>query len=312
MVLRINPSRMPLWRSPNEVQLGHGPNAVRIKGLTIGQERLLSLLYRGVPEEFLQEAATLAGADSAAALLEQVRPALLNRAGEQTSLSADYIEKHFAEICRAQSNYSTEGAVVIEQRKHSQVFVANCGESTRLICDALSKSGLGDLVVDGELDETTRRQVTSLENLSDKQIDKIDFAILISHNAVSPAEYRKWLSRSIAHISIVFDSEGVSISPVIESSKTPCLSCFHETETAKDKRWPAIASQLLFSNQRFDDSAAQLFAAGIAIQRAIQHIDTQRGFEVVDANRTGYRLSMASGAVSEFSWNFDHSCKCRV
>ena len=312
MVLRINPSRMPLWRSPNEVQLGHGSNAVHIKGLTAGQERLLSLLYRGVPEDFLQEAATLAGAESAAELLEQVRPALLNRAGEQTGLTAEYIEKHFAEICRAQANYSTDGAVVIEQRKHSRVFVANCGDSTRLVVDALNKSGVGDLVVDGEFDEMTACQVTSIENLSDKQVDKINFAILISHNAVSPAEYRSWLGRSIAHISIVFDSDGVSISPVIESAKTPCLSCFHESETAKDKRWPAIASQLLFSNQRFDDSAAQLFAAGIATQRALQHIDTQRGFEVVDANQTGYRLSMTTGAVSEFSWQFDESCKCRV
>jgi hypothetical protein len=312
MVLRINPSRMALWRSPNEVQLGNGPGAIRIKGLTSGQERLLNLLYRGVPDELFQEAASLAGADSAADLLDQVRPVLLHRAGERTNLTADYIEKHFAEICRAQANYSTDGEVVVEQRKHSIVFVANCGASTSLIVEALRRSGIGTLIVDGDFDEATACHGTSLENLSSKQIDKIDFAILISHNAVSPAQYRTWLGRSIAHISIVFDSDGVSISPVIETSKTPCLSCFHESETAKDKHWPAIASQLLFSNQRFDDSAAQLFAAGIATQRALQHVDRQRGFEVIDANRTGYRLSMASGAVSDFSWQFDESCKCQL
>ena len=167
------------------------------------------------------------------------------------------------------------------------------------------------MVVENQSEIFSENQVL-LEELSDKQVDNIDFAILISQNAVSPAEYRSWLGRSISHISIVFDSDGVTVSPVIESSKTPCLSCFHEGETARDQHWPAIASQLLFSNQKCDDSASQLFAAGISTQRALQYIDGQRGFKIEDSNRTGYRLSMTSGKVTEFFWQFDESCSCQV
>jgi hypothetical protein len=302
---------MPLWRHPNELQLGVGEKALRIKGLSAGQERLISLLYRGVPDDFLIQAAEAVGAEDPAALIEKIQPALLARAGEPTTLTAEYIETHFAEICRAQATHSIDGSVVLQQRKHSRIFVQSCGETTSLIAQSLGQAAIGFIVTDDDSNFETESKVEILSQQSDSQIDKIDFAILISQNAVSPGSYSPWLGRSIAHISVVFDVDGLTVSPVIEAGKTPCLSCFHEAQIRNDGDWPAIASQLLFSKQKFDDVSARLFAAALVCQRAMNLIDEAAGFSTTAANRTGYRLSMASGKITEFDWQFTEACTCR-
>ncbi len=69
MVLRINPSRMPIWRNPNELQLGESTNAIRIAGLSPGQERLIKLLYRGVADSYFKEVAETVGANEPEKLL---------------------------------------------------------------------------------------------------------------------------------------------------------------------------------------------------------------------------------------------------
>lgn len=312
MVLRINPSRMPLWRHPNELQLGVGANAVRIKGLSAGQERLISLLYRGLPDGLLLEVADAVGAENPNALLEQIKPALIGRAGEPTTLSAEYVETHFAEICRAQATHSIDGAVVLQQRKYAKVFVQSCGDASALIANSLGRAAVGCIVTDSDAPLETESRVEPIAELTSSQIDKIDFAVLISHNAVSPGSYSPWLGRSIAHISVVFDADGLTVSPVIEASKTPCLSCFHESQIQSDGDWPAIASQLLFAKQHFDDVSARMFAAALVCQRALSRIDESAGFSVTEANRTGYRLSMASGKITEFNWQFNEACSCKL
>lgn len=312
MVLRINPARMPIWRNQNELQLGVGPQALRIKDLTAGQERLIKILYRGVADDFLEKIALEAGVDNLENLMSQIKPIMLRDANKPTSLSADYVEKHFAEICRAQSVHSVDGAVILESRKSSTVFIAESSSATALIGESLAKAAVGKLVFESDFTVETEAASCNLSDLTDEQIDRVDFAVLISQNAVSPAAYKNWLGRSIAHISVVFDSDGVTVSPVIEASKTPCLSCFHEGETARDDQWPAIASQLLFSSQQFDDVTARLFAASLVCQRVLQKLDSQKGFEVDESNTTGYRLSIASGKITEFNWQFDEACSCVI
>jgi hypothetical protein len=165
-----------------------------------------------------------------------------------------------------------------------------------LIFESLEQSAIGNVI--DNFDETT--------------IAAIDFAILLANNAVAPSDYSRFMACGIAHISVVFDADCVTVSPVIESGKTPCLSCFHENQNATDSAWPAIASQLLFSSQKFDDSVASLFAAAIVSQRALQFCDQLADFEPAEVNRTGYKMSIASGEISEVNWSFSEACACRV
>lgn len=291
MVLRINPSKELLWRSPSEVQFGSSTDAVRVAQLTTGQERLLGLLTRGIADEYFDDVAQAVAAESPRALLGQLNSVLLRDAAMPAQLSAEFLEARFAEICRAQAIHSREGAAILAARQTRKVFVQAKTAAHELIVHSLRQSGIAEVVT---------------------ELKSFDFAVLLSNNAVAPRDYAKWLVDGVAHMSVVFDSEGVSISPIIEVGKNPCLSCFHENQTAADAAWPAIASQLLFSKQDFDDSVAALFAAAIVCQRVLQFVDRAAGFDSSSIDSTGYRLSIGSGQISEIQWQFSAACACRI
>jgi hypothetical protein len=295
MVLRINPSKALLWRSTNEVQFGSAADAIKLANLTAAQERLLGLLSRGIANEYFEEVAAAVGAENPTQFLKSLDGALLLEAAKPTELSAQFIETRFAEICRAQAIHSREGSAILAARQLRKVFVQARTSANPPILKSLEQSGIGRLFSEPP-----------------SETEQLDFAVLLTNNAIAPIDYRGWMLLSVAHISVVFDSEGVTVSPVIERAKTPCLSCFHENRTADDSAWPAIASQLLFSRQEFDDSVASLFAAAIVCQRVLQFCDQLSDFETSEPNRTGYRLSIESGQISEVHWGFSSLCECRV
>jgi hypothetical protein len=303
MVLRINPSKELLWRSPSEVQFGSSTDAVRLVQLTAGQERLLGLLNRGIADEYFDDVAQAVAAENPRELLGQLDSVLLRDAALPTQLSAEFLEARFAEICRAQSIHSREGAAVLAARQTRKVFVQAKAAAHELIVHSLRQSGIGAIVT----------ELSSFDEFAEAiTCESFDFAVLISNNAVAPRDYAKWMLAGVTHVSAVFDSEGVAISPVIEVAKSPCLSCFHENQTAADLAWPAIASQLLFSKQDFDDSVAVLFAAAIVCQRVLQFVDRAAGFDSVSPDHTGYRLSIGSGQISEIQWQFSTACACLI
>jgi len=303
MVLRINPSKELLWRSPNEVQFGSSNDAVRIGQLTAGQERLLGLLARGIADEYFDDVAQAVAAENPRELLEQLDSALLRDAARPTQLNAEFLEARFAEICRAQAIHSREGAAILTARQTRKIFVQTKTAAHELIVHSLRQSGIGQVVT----------ELRSVEEFAKSNtLESFDFALLLSNNAVAPRDYAQWMVDGVSHLSVVFDSEGVTISPVIEVAKSPCLSCFHENQSAADASWPAIASQLLFSKQDFDDSVAALFAAAIACQRVLQFVDRAGGFESASIDLSGYRLSIGSGQISEIQWQFSEACACRI
>ena len=286
MVIRINPSRMPLWRSPTEMQFGSGPNALRIESVSRAQERLIHLLLRGMPNGLVREMADTLGVQEHEKLISALEPALMDY--RFAHVDADFVAKQFAEICRVQSTHNFNGEAVIAGRKLRRVFVS---EPHDLLQNALSNSGVGEVRSDNFL--------------------QFDFAILIAHHAVSPQSYSPWLSAAVPHVAIIYNADGVVVTPVIERGKTPCLNCFHQEQSKLDSAWPELASQMLFSKQRFDDSTSQLFGSAIACQRALETLDALSDFEVRDRNRMGYRLSFSSGTVSEFAWGYASECLCQ-
>jgi hypothetical protein len=289
MVLRINPSKFPVWRSPTELQIGLEATAPRFKDLTRAQERLIQMLYRGMPNTYIKEASGNLAIPNPQEIIDKVQPVLMQVSFPQ--VDEDFVTRNFAEICRVQATYNHSGESIIAQRKTRTVYISDNSKCGKLISDALTNSGIG---------QTDTRQS-----------EECDFAILIGNLVLPPTSYNHWLNSLTPHIAVVFDQDGVTVSPVIETGKTPCLTCFHEQQIAKDSAWPEIASQLLFSEQKFDDSTCQLFAAAIASQRSLDTVDELASFIVQDRNRIGYRLNVRSGTVSEFSWEFSSKCLCQ-
>ena len=159
MVLRINPSRQPLWRSPTELQIGMELNAPRLREMTRAQERLIHMLYKGMPNSYLKEAAGKLGVTNPDEILEAVRPTLLEVSFPQ--VDEEFVARNFAEICRAQSTYNHSGESIIAQRKLHSVFVSTDAGCGKLLLDSLSNSGIG--------------------RISTSDQDHHDFAILIGH-----------------------------------------------------------------------------------------------------------------------------------
>ena len=291
MVLRINPSRSPVWRTPNEFQVGEH----RIAGLTPAQQRLISLLLRGIPTDSLPTVAKELEVDDVEQFIERIGPTLLHDS-PPAPLDRDYIEQHFAEICRAQSSYGIDGSRVIAARRQARVFVDAAATSSRIV-DALRASGI----------ERLHTATAAPKNLA-----ALDVAITADQSAIRPLNHRRFLSLAVPHVAIQFDSTGVFISPLIEVGKTPCLTCLQLTGGHEQV---AIDSQLLFSNQRFDDAVSEHFAIAIATQTALKRIDQQaslelEGFEVSEIHRNGYRLNSATGTIHELQWQFAEGCLC--
>ena len=288
MVLRINPSRIPLWRSGNEIQFGSGANAVRLTGLERNHEKLLQMLTKGIPNSYFRQVAADLGVDTVDEFLTSIQPALIQ--STEFAIDQDFVANQFAEICRAQASYNHTGAAIMANRKASRVF-AGGDASSELAVTSLANSGVG--LVTANPDKV------------------VDFAILFSQHTIAPGQYSTWLSNMTPHIAVIFDQVGVLVTPVIEAGKTPCLTCYHEQLTAQDSAWPSLASQLLFSEQKFDDSVSKHFGVGIAVNRALNAIDSLAKFGISETNRLGYRLDVASGTVSTLAWGFAERCLCQ-
>jgi hypothetical protein len=98
----------------------------------------------------------------------------------------------------------------------------------------------------------------------------------------------------------------------------PCLNCLELSRVDDDEAWPAIASQLLVSEKRFDDGGSVLFAAALAMKRILQLVDRKPAqSESVQsepgqsARSTALFFDAASGEISETSWGFHSDCLCR-
>ncbi len=280
---------MPVWRNPDELQIG-GASPVVVKGLSQAQQRLIALLMRGIPTAALPAVAQELGVERPNELLDQLAGALLADR-PPAALDRDYIENHFAEICRAQATFPVEGSHVIARRQRASVVIEE-SRTRPLLTQALKSSGIG-IVLDEKAKVTAQMSA--------------DVAITIDHSAHKPRNHRRWLALGVPQIAILFDQSGVQISPLIEVGKTPCLTCL---QMNGDSNQIAIDSQLLFSAQRFDDSVSEHFAIAIATQTALRRIDQSADFALAEFHRTGYRLDSATGSIHELHWNFAEGCLC--
>lgn len=155
------------------------------------------MLYKGIPNSYLQEAARSLAIGEPQEIVDLVAPALMKITFPQ--VDEEFVQRNFSEICRAQATYNHSGESVIAQRKLRMVFVTENNPCAQLLQDALSNSGIG------KIDSEIR--------------DNCDFAILIGNLVLPPSSYSHWLNSMVPHVAIVFDEDGVTVSPVIETGK---------------------------------------------------------------------------------------------
>lgn len=348
MVIRINPNQQPLWRNPFEMQLGTGADSVLLGKLSTAQERLIAALYRGVADQQFEVVSKQLGLskNEADSVIQQVSPMLLSepqskpKSKAKVNLTQEFVAGAFAEIIRASLLHGVDGETVLLGRADRTVHLETLAKTGLLIAQGLAGAGVGNLISHDELKvdsanlgptgfpsqlqgqpriealrsllaaSPNNSRVTTGKKMTEKQLAKIDCAVLIAHQVIEPKRYSTWLNRDVPHVLVTFDAQEVAISPMILPGQTACLYCLEIQRTNKNPQWPVIASQLITSTKKFDDAASQLFAAGIIIQKILSTLDRVSGFELGIENQTGYSLNLKTGDITEFKWPQQTDCEC--
>jgi hypothetical protein len=345
MVFRINPNHQALWRNPFEMQLGLGSEQVVLKKLSPGQERLIAALYKGIADQQLPTVSKALGLSKADtdAVLEKIEPIMLSenpKTKSKVELSPEFVAGAFSEIIRASLLHAVDGEAVLIGRAGRSIHIEDISRTGLTIAQGLAAAGVGHLVSHDEQQVTradlgptgypsqllgrprvdalrsmlaaspNKALVSTGKKLLEKQLQKIDCAVLIVQQAIEPRRYSHWANRDVPHIAVIFDTEFASISPMIIPGQTACLFCLENMRTDRDANWPVLATQLIASQKKFDDSASQLFAAGVVIQKILARIDKVAGFELSEENLSGYRLNLKTGEITEFLWPKHSACSC--
>lgn len=344
-MLRINPHQAALWRDLNSLQIGAGDQRVIFNSLTPAQERLIAALYRGIADKQLPLLMDDLGVEPSGGqhLVDSLGPLLLqNTAPLKTPLSEEFIAGAFAEIIRASLLRSADGATVLMERKFRTVHVDDLSGAGLALTLGLASAGVGRVVSHDQSKvarqdlgpsaypsqllgkpkvEAVKSLLASSPNqmnivpghkLTERNLEAIDCAVIVAHQAIEPRRYVQWLNRDVPHLALMFEADEASVSPLIVPGRGPCLFCLEETRKQADSSWPVIASQLVTSKDRLDDSASRLFCAGLAMQKILAQLDNVGGFKQTQGELVGYRLDTSSGAVTEFSWPEQDSCSCRL
>ena len=344
-MLRINPHQAALWRDLNSLQIGSGQQRVIFNSLNPAQERLIAALYRGIADKQLPQILNDLGVtpDDGKHLVDSLQPLLLkNTKPTKTSLSEDFVAGAFAEIIRASLLNSADGATVLMERKFRTVHVDNLSAPGLALTLGLASAGVGRVVTHDQslveandlgpsgyptqlLGKTKVEAVRALlasspnqmgvvpgHKLTARNLEAIDCAAIIAHEAIEPRRYVQWLNRDVPHLALSFEVDHASVSPLIVPGRGPCLFCLEQARVKQDPSWPVLASQLVTTKDRLDDSSSRLFCAGVAIQKILAQLDSVGDFRQTDKELVGYRLHQSSGTISEFRWPEHEACSCKL
>ena len=324
MVHQINPALARLWIADNARQYGY-KKALTVSELSEPQQRLLDYFELGLTSSQHSNLPRLAKAsqETVSDLESRLQSVLWQ---SPTGISRSDVESRFAEIARVLLQ-GLDPEEVKKLRKSKSVFIETLDATGLTIAKALAIAGVGKQL---SLDQirVSSQDVSQLGYLAaqlglprvraaqaligtDLQMhsrisgsfDAVSLAVLITTDIVNPASYQIWQARDIPHLSIVFDEEGVEVSPLIEPGKTSCLACYEKHRIETEPNWPVIAPQLLALDRTLADSALLLFASGVAVNQMLNFIDHgQSESNAVRLNRDGKIASFMPPAIS---------CGCR-
>jgi hypothetical protein len=252
-----------------------------------------------------------------------------------------FYENAFSEIARAELDNQTDGVSVLRARASKSVHIDSLGKSGLLLARGLAASGVGrivshdnrevsatDISTDG-FDQShlgqprlgasaeivgrsqSQSRVSNGHRMSHASLSNLDCAVLIAQQVVAPGRYALWQQKHIPYLAITFSERAIEVSPVIIPGISACLNCLAYERINSDSAWTALATQLIRSPLRFDDSASRLFASGLALRSILQHLDHAVGSHGNLKQSRGFRLDLTQQLVSELAWNANERCDCQ-
>lgn len=211
-MLRLDPTRIPLWRDATTLQLGEHAET-RLTDVSPWQERLLFELARGLPDS---------GVDVWADL-KRVHPrdvrAFITRLGD-------------AVVRTELDGRRAPGGVLIEAARngsHDPIVIA--------MTMALEASSYTVTVVE-EADPGEHDRAAA-------EASDVDLVILVARHVLDPRRAAPHLRADRAHLPVVVGGGNVSIGPLVVPGATACITCLHLERRDDDTAWPLLALQLL-------------------------------------------------------------------
>lgn len=331
MATQINPALARLWLAQDTRQYGYR-NPVVVALENEAAARTLDYLELGVTNSQLSDLPELARAPQhqVSDLFERLSGLMMQTNGFLPELTSAEVSEHFNELARIFLESSEDPAEVLARRLSSLVFLESVGRTGFTIARGLAASKIGRIItmdqkriaspdcqplgfetaligqtrVQGAQRQLGKTKI-ELHSRITATLARVDLAVLIATDIVEPASYQPWMTREVPHLSVVFDEEGVEISPLIIPGVTPCLACIelHRMDTIPS--WNLIAPQLANLERSLEDSAMLLFAAGIVLNQTLNLIDIGSTTSSGLAHRLSRRGKLESFEVSS------RQCGCR-
>ena len=347
MVLKLNPNHQLLWHNPSTLQIGTDARSVVLPQLSAEQERFIDALYFGIAPNQLAAVAKQARlpAQQAQQLLEQLKPLLQKPSDDQHGLGLaafpeDPSQPQFAETVWASLQHSTSGQAVLNQRAKRVVQIDRLDASGLLAMLALAAAGVGTLVaLDQEVVSAAdtgpngypeglighpritaatlilqatwpASRLVSGSQLRPNQLDTADAVLFLAQQVIDPKRYGPWAARGIPHQTLIFDANGVEVSPVLLPGKTACLNCQHLHRSQNQEHWGVVSSQLLTSSLRFDHTSNRFIGIGLAVQVLLGWLDEIGGFDCADSH--GFRYNCQTAELERVEWQRNQACSCAL
>ena len=338
MEIVINPVATRVWRTETSLQIGFGENKVVLDNLQPRHEALIQALYSGLTIEQARdygrhlkmrvaETQALITALKPLFLLQTERDRPTDESGQTLLSEADAIDTANSatvpfespifqnargEMNQASLRYEARAETVWLRRRKNAVFIGTLDRTGQTIAEALATAGLG-VLVSGDVTEHRliamqqkldalpyRPKLLTLPQLSERQLSRLDLAILIGQQLIEPQKFAAWINRGTPHLGAIFASAAENLEPfvshIIEAGQTPCWVCLELARCARDEAWPQMASQIIGREQHFDSAGARLLMAAQVVTTTLGHIDRCNGF---------------SALTLEPKWSFSPECSCR-
>ncbi len=331
MPFQLNPSKVPIWKNETDLKLGLQEHSQILDDVSHGQERLINLLFQGIPEDQLKHVGQSVGLTEieTSDLVDKLRPSLLNQSPRDSSGTA--LDVRFAEIIRIGFDTNDTPESILTKRANAIVEVQQLNRTGLLLLKALCEAGFRKFetldyevvrrVDIGELSFTpsqlgisrlaAARTILSAHagNLEIKHPTKrsrrdVRISVLSAMHQLNPSAYRNLPD---PHLVVEYGIEELRISPVITPTKKPCLACRDLWEAENDSQWAATAIQLTARNDQLDDGSGLLLAAAISAKSICEFVDSS-GQKLTD----GYLVTLKTRALKTFNWQFHPACQCRT
>ncbi|MEY4348816.1 MAG: hypothetical protein RL719_113, partial [Actinomycetota bacterium] len=322
---------------PTTLQIGLGSDALVLQNLKAEQEKLINLLYRGVADGSIHNISRTLGSsdEDTGELLTRLSPALLDvpdqDSGKLPALSDAFIGQAFAEIIRASFSTGVDGVSVLRTRTARLVSLESGDKASLLLALGLAAAGVGALTCAddspvmpedvGPLGYDQRELGSPRRDALARKLEEgvhpcrlvsgparsrvLAAAVFVGNRFVAPERYRQAMRGSTPHICVEFGAEETKVSPLVVPGSTPCLSCRHAQELARDADWAMMATQLQFRHERLDDSQASLIAMGMTLELLLGYLDDPR-----TSRFEGKIIDHKTGQIRSNVWSKDPLCEC--